>query len=64
MSSTVSHRERVLQFQGRQLLMEQLRRSVEQIGNARDTRDPSSENARKMQSEGARLVLRSVKTRV
>ena len=35
MSSTVSHRERVLQFQGRQLLMEQLRRSVEQIGKER-----------------------------
>ena len=35
MSSTVSHRERVLRFQARQLLMEQLRRSVEQIDNER-----------------------------
>jgi hypothetical protein len=32
-SSTLSHRERVPRFQARQLLMEQLRRSVEQIGN-------------------------------
>ena len=35
MSSTVSHRERVLRFQARQLLMEQLRRSVEPIDNKR-----------------------------
>jgi hypothetical protein len=63
-SSTLSHRERVLRFQARQLLMEQLRRSVEQIGNARDTRDLLSENARNTQGEGARLVLRSVKTSV
>jgi hypothetical protein len=34
-SSTVGHRERVLRFQAGQLLMEQLRRSVEQIGNER-----------------------------
>jgi len=32
---TVGHRERVLRFQARQLLMEQLRRSVEQIDNER-----------------------------
>jgi hypothetical protein len=63
-SSTLSHRERVLRFQARQLLMEQLRRSVEQIGNARDTRDLPSENARHTQGERARLVLRSVKTSV
>ena len=35
MSSTVSRRERVLRFQARQLLMEQLRRSVEPIDNKR-----------------------------
>ena len=35
MSSTVSHRERVLRFQARQLLMERLRRSVTQIDNER-----------------------------
>jgi len=63
-SSTLSHRERVLRFQARQLLMEQLRRSVEQIGNARDRRDLPSENARSTQGEGARPVLRSVKTSV
>jgi hypothetical protein len=34
-SSTVSHRERALRFRARQLLMEQLRRSVEQIDNDR-----------------------------
>jgi hypothetical protein len=56
-SSTLSHRERVLRFQARQLLVEQLRRSVEQIGNARDARDLPSENARNTQGEGARLVL-------
>ena len=38
MSSTVSRRERVLRFQARQLLMEQLRRSVEQIDNERGSR--------------------------
>ena len=37
-SSTVSHRKRVLRFQARQLLMEQLRRSVEQIDNERGSR--------------------------
>jgi hypothetical protein len=61
-SSTLSHRERVLWFQARQLLMEQLRRSVEQIGNARDRRDLPSENGRDRHGEGARPVLRSVKT--
>ena len=35
MGTTVSHRERVLRFQARQLLMEQLRRSVEPIDNKR-----------------------------
>jgi hypothetical protein len=37
-SSMVSHRERVLQFQARQLLMEQLRRSVEPMDNERRSR--------------------------
>ena len=64
MSSTLSHRERVLRFQARQLLMEQLRRSVEQIGEARDTRDMPSENAPNTQGERARLVLRCIKTSV
>jgi hypothetical protein len=64
-SSTLSHRERVLRFQARRLLMEQLRRSVEQIGNARDARGLPSEDARDAQGKGARLVLtRSVKTNV
>ena len=50
MSSTVSHRERVLRFQARQLLMEQLRRSVEQIANerrspAQDVDEVPSENS-------------------
>jgi hypothetical protein len=55
-SSTVSHRERVLRFQARQLLMDQLRRSVEQIGGspAQGVADLPRENSAPRM---ARLVL-------
>jgi hypothetical protein len=46
-SSTVSHRERVLWFQARQLLMEQLCQSVDQIDNERGS--PARAAARKLE---------------